>query len=285
MAAEKKSVVFGQGGGRDLKGDVYLPESASETQTLVILLHGGGWRGGSPAGMATAAKDYASRGFVALASEYRLLGESPWPAQAEDVKTAVRWAAENAKDLGVLPSRIVLQGYSAGSHTALVAAADLIEEGGPRAAAVVAYFPQVEISTAERAPKGTAAASQLLGQNPDEAVARRASPIHRISPDTAPTFLIYGGADWLAPPIGGLRYAEALMAAGVKTEFKLFFGQHHEFQNQPTFVTRAQDEIELFLKRAVIDPEFYEAEVREKNMFSAGREAMAKRMAAARAGT
>ena len=118
----KQTLVYGKGGNRDLCLDLYEPASSDATRTAVILLHGGGWRGGNKEMMEVFGPELARHGFVALAAEYRLLGEAPWPAQIEDVKASIRWVRANADQLGIDPNKIALQGFSAGGHLSLLAA-------------------------------------------------------------------------------------------------------------------------------------------------------------------
>ena len=97
----EKNIEFGSGGGRPLRLDLYKPENPEQARTAVILLHGGGWRIGDKSMVEIYALELTSHGFTVLASEYRLIDESPWPAALEDVKSAVRWARSHAKDLEI----------------------------------------------------------------------------------------------------------------------------------------------------------------------------------------
>ena len=76
----REDVVFGSGGGRDLLADVYTPEGLDGPAPAALMLYGGGWRRGDRKGMRERALRLASHGFVCVASEYRLSGESRWPA-------------------------------------------------------------------------------------------------------------------------------------------------------------------------------------------------------------
>lgn len=59
--------------------------------------------------------------------EYRLSSEAKFPAQAQDVKAAIRWLRLNASKYGIDPARAVTWGVSAGGHLAGLAA----ERNGP----------------------------------------------------------------------------------------------------------------------------------------------------------
>jgi acetyl esterase/lipase len=99
----ENDVVFGTGGGRELRCDVYRPDGIEAPAPGVLLLHGGGWRQGSRAMMEGYGKRLAAEGFLCVASEYRLTPEAPWPAQIEDAKAAIRWMRAHANGLVTIP--------------------------------------------------------------------------------------------------------------------------------------------------------------------------------------
>src|SRR5438128_1360032 len=76
----------------------------------VAVARGGGWRRGSRQAVAPSAKALAGHGFVVLAVQYRLLGDAAWPAQIQDVNSAIRWARRNAGNLDVDADKIVVEG-------------------------------------------------------------------------------------------------------------------------------------------------------------------------------
>ena len=92
-------VVFGSGGGRDLLCDIYTPQSGNGIG--VLLLYGGGWSRGDRSRMRDQGMALSGAGFTCVAGEYRLNGESPWPAQIHDVKAAIRWMRANSERLGI----------------------------------------------------------------------------------------------------------------------------------------------------------------------------------------
>ena len=65
---------------------------------------------------------FAQDGFAMVSIEYRLAPAITFPANVEDVKTAVRWLRASADRLGLDGTRIGLWGTSAGGHLAAVAA-------------------------------------------------------------------------------------------------------------------------------------------------------------------
>ena len=90
--------------GRPLRWNVFRPAAAVAGAPGILVYHGGGWRVGDRANMTAACEAFARRGWVAIAPEYRLLGEAPWPAPLDDTRAAIRAAREQAARLGSPPT-------------------------------------------------------------------------------------------------------------------------------------------------------------------------------------
>eukprot|EP00937_MAST-01D_sp_MAST-1D-sp2_P003732 g3732.t1 len=133
----------------DLMLDVGTPFAegarAAAPRPAYIMMHGGGWKGGSKIdGWTQASRAYfASRGFVTFSIMYRLeknngtyptswpLVDRPAPGQralraaeypaTRDLKAAIRFVRANAARFGVDPQRIAIAGGSAGAISAIAA--------------------------------------------------------------------------------------------------------------------------------------------------------------------
>jgi len=253
-------------GARDLALDIFAPATGA-THTAVILLHGGGWAFGDRAQMHPYAEKLAAHGFTAIAAEYRLLSEAPWPAQIIDVQNVITWVFEKAGQLGIDPGKIALEGFSAGGHLALLAAGRA-DFGAPitPVAAVVSFFAPV-LLTAEVMPVRPPPIAALLAGGDDE-VARRASPLTYVAPGYPPTFLLHGAADKMVPPQASQQFFAALTGVGTSADLHIYHGANHEFCALPRFLSPVQAEIAAFLDHAVVDPEGYAAEDLALNIFS-----------------
>ena len=274
----ESDIVCRSANGRELKIDLYRPEGvAVPTRTAVLVIHGGGWVMGHRSMMAPLASQLADKGFLAIAVEYRLVSEAPWPAQLDDVVAAVRWTADNAERLGIDPDRIVVAGGSAGGQLAMLAAATLREK--PRIAAVLSLFSASELSVGSQPEKGRFDATMLLGPDASEEAVRAVSPLHRISADFPPVFLLHGGADWLIDPLASLRLYDKLVTLGVPADLHIVAGAHHEFVSEPGMTDAMTSLMALFLRRFVVEPRRWTEEARANNIFAQGPEAVQALMA------
>jgi dipeptidyl aminopeptidase/acylaminoacyl peptidase len=159
------------------------------------------------------------------------------PDAEADVRLALRWVRLHADELGIDAERLGVYGGSAGGHLSLmlgvVSDAGLAEDdpvlrSPSRVAAVVAYYPPVDLRTwagpSERFP--------ALDFAPE--LAEGISPVLHATPDDPPTLIVHGDADRLVPVSHGERMYAALQEAGVESELVVIPGGDHGF-------TRAED--------------------------------------------
>jgi acetyl esterase/lipase len=267
-----EGTVFGRGGGRDLRCDVYTPAGANNAPA-VLVLYGGGWRMGERGRLREACLSLARRGFVSLAGEYRLTPESPWPAQIHDVKACIRWMRANANPLRLDPAKIAAQGHSAGAHLALLAAgtahvSEFEGDGGNAGVstalqAVVGVYPPVVFQAGSAHVSGSVPAGALMGSAATEELARAASPITYVSGAFPPAFLLHGTTDKVVPPSASLRMYEALSAAGAQVELHMYTALPHGFARVPSLQDRIQAEIASFLDRTMVAPDRLRGELEQ----------------------
>ncbi|MBI5440577.1 MAG: alpha/beta hydrolase [Deltaproteobacteria bacterium] len=240
-------VVYGRGGARELKFDVYQPPVDRAYRPAVLLIHGGGWYEGDRTMLQGYAVQLARRGFVAFACEYRLSGEAVWPAQLDDVTLAFRAIRPRAAELAIDPNRVAVLGNSAGGHLALMLAATL-HGASFRPAAVVALYPPARL----RGLSADGAVAALLGGRLEPGRLRDASPIEQVSPGFPPTLLLHGNADDVVPCEDSLDLYAQLRQVGSGAELHLFEGAGHGFDTEPDLGRQCLQLIALFLERKVV---------------------------------
>ena len=104
--------------------DYYEPKADTRTQRPAILaVHGGAWRSGDKAWGQGIAKELVPSGYVVFSVNYRLSSRGyVWPAQIEDVQSALRYVRTHAAQFRIDPARIAALGFSAGGHLATMVA-------------------------------------------------------------------------------------------------------------------------------------------------------------------
>jgi acetyl esterase/lipase len=252
----REGVVFGSGGGRELRCDIYEPPAAVKNGIAVLLLHGGGWQSGDRSQLKGYGVLLGRRGYTCIASEYRLTGEALWPAQIEDVKCAVRYIRANAGDLGIDADRLVVSGNSAGGHLALMAGAQSAaafegsggNEGVSSAvSAVISFYPPTGLDKRE-----WGGMPALFGKGAPPETMRGASPLTYATASFPPTLLIHGNRDELVPNTEVTGMYDALFAAGVPVELHMFANQPHGFDADPKLGRQCAEIMLSFLERFVL---------------------------------
>jgi acetyl esterase/lipase len=200
----------------------------SRGRPVVVLLHGGFWRGVYTKGLMTQlAADIIDRGWAAWNLEYRRIGTFPsggWPATFEDVAAGIDHLALVAPEFQLDLARVVTVGHSAGGHLALWAAGrPKLALGAPGGAAggfvgvraAVGLAPVADLVAAARLELGGGAVTRLMGGSPDRYAERYAvaSPA-ALLPLGVAQVVVHGDVDGAVPISLSRQYVAQAVVAG-----------------------------------------------------------------------
>jgi acetyl esterase/lipase len=238
---EQLNVVYGTGGGQELKLDLYAPANPSGPLPAVVLIHGGGWCSGCKDDFRAIARGMAEKGYFAVTAGYRLAPQHRFPAQLEDVKCAVRWVRANAPYYGVDPERIGAAGASAGGHLALLLGMTYPSDGfegqggyagySSKVAAVVNIMGPTDLSRSGWSAATEKMIFDLVGGSRDRTPAGywAASPVAYVRPGGPPVLTIHGTADAVVPYEQAQLLHSALRGAGVDSRLEAMQDKGHGF--------------------------------------------------------
>ncbi|MDI1312521.1 alpha/beta hydrolase [Prosthecobacter sp.] len=249
LADTQADIEYAKVGETSLKLDLHRPQG--ENPPLIVYVHGGGWRAGSKKDVPIA--DLYDKGFAIASVEYRLSTQAVFPAQAHDIKAAIRFLRANAGLFHLNATKIAIIGSSAGGHlAALVGVTNGSKElegklgehldQSSNAQAIVSYYGASNLATilSQSTPQGLdfriPALKLLLGDTPDKkpALAKLASPVDHLDKNDPPLLLIHGDADPQMPPQQSQELAKAYQALGLPVTLLLLPGSLHggsEFYN------------------------------------------------------
>jgi acetyl esterase len=133
---------------RDVSGvpvRIYWPPTGEPSNLpIVVFYHGGGFALGDLDTHDPVARAHAvGADAIVVSVDYRLAPEHPFPAGLEDCWAALQWVAEHAAELGGDPGRIAVAGDSAGANLAAVVAHRARDEGGPKLAFQLLWYPTI----------------------------------------------------------------------------------------------------------------------------------------------
>ena len=235
--------------------NVIRPRNESaEPRAAIVVVHGGGWTGGTHYGFSRKGFTLAQQGYVVILPTYRMIKDGPFPACLHDVKNSVRWLRANAEKYNVDPERIGAYGNSAGGTLALTVAltaneSDLEGDGthldfSSELQAVVCSGAVGDMLHDHHSRRAAAVYRNLAGalvrgrtQAEIESVMRRASPSSYISKDAPPVLLVHGAKDTVVFIDSTDDFHERMKSAGAQIEYLRFEDGTHGVMNQKSQTT------------------------------------------------
>jgi acetyl esterase/lipase len=237
-------------GGPDIPVRLHRERGITEPRPCLISIHGGGYVIGSHLGDDGRFDRWSpALRCVGVSVGYRLAPETPFPGPLEDCYAALRWAYENARDLGIDPDRIGIIGGSAGGGLAAGLALLARDRAEIPVAFQVLSYPMLD----DRATRSGQAGAPLWGPPanqfgwrsylsglrpgddiPGYAVPARATELAGLPP----AFITVGNLDGLLDE--DVDYAQRLIAAGVPTDLHVFADGPHAFDSMMADTAVAQ---------------------------------------------
>jgi len=230
-----ESSIFKKVGDVELRLHVVKPKAwkASDKRACWVTFFGGGWTSGTPAKSINYAKWAAKYGLVGVAPDYRT--RRRFDAKPEDCvadgRAAVRWIQDHAAELGVDPSKIVVQGSSAGGHVAAwtaiqdpvtpETASDPVPNPAPMG--LILLWPVTDTGTnGYGGPK-------RFGN--DEARANNLSVTGRMPAKMPPTLVFHGTGDKTVKFENSQAFTDKMKANGNLCELVVFLDAPHSPQS------------------------------------------------------
>jgi acetyl esterase/lipase len=226
-----------------LQLNVARPKNVDGGLPCILCIHGGGFRAGNRDSYNPLLIQFASRGYVAVSTSYRLAPKYQFPAAIYDVKAAVRWLKANAPTYHIDPDRIGVTGDSAGGHLAqfLGVTADVQQFEGDegnyaqstRVACVVnRYGPSDFTKSYGKSVDAAEVLPLWLGGNLETAREKHvlSSPLNWVTPAAAPTLILHGTDDKYVAYEQGAWMRDRLKDAGVHVEMLTLEGAGHGFK-------------------------------------------------------
>ncbi|MDS1031292.1 alpha/beta hydrolase [Porphyromonadaceae sp. NP-X] len=245
-------VVYKNVNSENTRMDIYYPLNPKAPVPVVINMHGGGWNHGYKEDQG-GFNLYFNRSYAVANVEYRMTGEATAPAAVEDVRGAMMYLLNHAKELNIDPMKIIFQGGSAGGHLALISGYlgnnplfdnDCVLYGGNyKIMAVIDKYGPADLNNFMFY---TSLVNWLGTHASDQDFINSISPIHYVDLYTPPTYIIHGDADPTVPYSQSVTLHNSLDAAGVKNQFTTVPGGGHGGFSD-TYNTQMENEITAFL--------------------------------------
>jgi epsilon-lactone hydrolase len=229
----------------------WITANNAASDRVILYLHGGGYVMGSVDThrelVARISKAAQAR---ALALDYRLAPENPFPAAVDDSITAYRWLLAQ----GYKPGRIVIAGDSAGGGLAVSTLLALRDIGSPAPAGAVCMSPWVDFEAEGASMTSRAERDMLVSREAILNLAKLylgeqgslreplAAPINAVLNDLPPLFIQVGDAETLLDD--STRLADHAEEAGVDVTLQIWEEMPHVWQLAAPVLPEGQEAIE-----------------------------------------
>ena len=195
--------------------DLLYPTEEKESYPVILLVHGGGFVSGNQSRYYL---DYAARlakhGFVVANVSYRLAGEAAYPAPVEDLFSALRFLIENKSRYHLNMTEVFVVGESAGATLSSIFACILTNpalktlypfafdfklRGMGLSCGIYDY--ETFLRDLKWVPYRKATLTEIFMRKDFKRhpLYRSASPLHQITSDFPPTYLMNSALDFLVP--------------------------------------------------------------------------------------
>ena len=240
--------VDGRGGPIPVR--VYARPDLLPGAPAILFIHGGGFIDGGLAFTDNVQRGLAQRtGYVVVGLSYRLAPEHPFPAGLEDCQDVLQWMVDKQPQ-GLDPNRLAVAGESAGGN--LAAALVIANRDGAGLSilhqTIIYPFADTTLTSTDWDTSGMPgvgrAAGELMvkvygGAEKDNPLV---SVLHADHTGLPPAMVISCEHDPLKTD--GIRYAEALAAAGVETHHRHYDNMPHGYLVLPGIIREARTSLD-----------------------------------------
>ena len=216
-APSQDGIVYGEAGGQQLTMD-YYPPAGKGPHPVVIIIHGGGFVGGtSKNGSEAYCADFlAPAGYAVFSINYRLTPKFNLGDMVADVQTAVRFIREHASRWDADGGHIALLGGSAGGYLSNMA--PLVADEKASVEAVVTLFGISNWAGMPYHDNILPMFEPTLSEKGWRVAEVEWSPITHVSAKAPPFLLIHGDKDEAVPLEQSIELQQALHAQGVRAD-------------------------------------------------------------------
>ncbi len=256
QAVPSDTVIYRQLEKASLKAYVFRPRGNGGPYPAILLFHGGAWRLGDASWMFGRAREFADKGMVAFAIDYRLANNGLTPIEGvDDACAAFIWVRRHAKVFNIDTKKVAGYGVSAGGHLVACAATlpyvngkKVSEEARPNV--ILLYCAALNMAHDKY--------FESVMQNSGDPA--KYSPAGYISGKLPPTLIIDGAQDSITLASDAIAFHDLAIKAGARCYIHIYPGvghlltrnlkvQYKDFDSNPVFVADAQKWEDDFLQK------------------------------------
>jgi len=210
-----------------LSAHIFYPKNhdKNKAKPAHLFFHGGGWAIGLPEWSYSSCQDAAKDGRVAIAFDFRLRNVYGTDVKATltDALSAIAWVRENAKELGIEPNKVLVDGFSSGAHLALVSS--MIEN--PEDFGVQSKYSSKPDALILGSCPYDIAGRDVYGVNYDT---KTISPLYLIKENLPPILAFHGESDRMVKFSEFEKFRDAIQKTKNSFTWRSYPGMEHFFE-------------------------------------------------------
>ncbi|MBQ7654493.1 MAG: alpha/beta hydrolase [Clostridia bacterium] len=233
--------------------NLYIPKDAKGTVGLILYIHGGFWMMGDKGDFDAQAREAAGRGYVGATVNYRYASlETHLDDIMSDLVSAVSSIKNVAASRGVNVEKMIVCGFSAGSHLAMMYGYTKVGVSAIKPVAVWDMSGPADLSDEMWLDGGdgmmnvfTCLTGGRITQsnftsNIAQTVLKQDSPIYHISSSSVPTIISHGKKDKTVPYANGEMLYKTLFVNNVRVVAFSYPNSDHGLESDPTVHEQAK---------------------------------------------
>ena len=243
--AFKPDIVYAERDGERLTISYLTPRNDRRDNPLIVYVQGSAWFRQDIYIHLPEMLRMCQRGYCVALVQYRPSTTAKFPAQTEDVKTAIRFLRADAEKYRFDPEKVAIWGDSSGGHTALMvgftgndclnAEGDegdasvrcIVDWYGPTVVSEMGYEPSCGEHVSADCPEGWLIGHLSVPENPELAAATVPQSYLAADKPTPPTLIMHGSRDRTVNFQQSVHLYEAMRALGKEVEFMKVLGGDH----------------------------------------------------------
>ena len=233
--------------------NLYIPKDARGTVGLILYIHGGFWMIGDKSEFDSYAREAAGRGYIGATVNYRYASvDVHLDSILADISSAVASIKNVAATKGVNIDKMIVCGFSAGSHLAMMYGYTRVDSSAIKPVAVWDMSGPTDLSDKMWLDGGdnlmnvfSCLTGGLITQsnftnNIAQTVLKQDSPLYYVNAATVPTIISHGKKDKTVPYANGEMLYKALFMNNVKVAAFSYPNSDHGLESDPTVAEQAK---------------------------------------------
>ena len=238
--------------GYELDAHIFLPDSLEKDKKypVIAMFHGGSFYEGKPDWFFASCEQYAKRGWVAVAVEYRVADRhgNLLPDAIADGKSLVRYLRANAEELHIDTSKVMATGNSAGASIALALATLDGRLDEPTESKRISSRPNAVMANAALADL-TGSGHNWWHRHYSAVFIEAVSPLHQVREGLPPMLLVHGSKDNAVDISSVRQFAEQANELGSRVAFYELAGAPHMIWRIPYFSRQVEKHRQEFIEK------------------------------------